>query len=91
MRKTASKRVTVPHQAGHDAAESLIKELQSLFERVQAASCAINTAIALERAAGSADSDTDVILLDDLTPRYLRANSARGSLRRPSWLCVAVP
>jgi hypothetical protein len=75
MRKTASRRVTVPHQAGHDAAESLIKELQSLLERVHARSCAINTAIALERAASSADADADVVVLDDLTPRYLRANN----------------
>jgi hypothetical protein len=71
MPQTASKRVT---EAAHDTGESLIKELQLLSERVHAASCAINTAIALERAASGAD--VDFVVLDDVTPRYLGANSA---------------
>jgi hypothetical protein len=40
---------TVPH-AAHDAGDPLVKELQSLVERVHSATCPITGAIAIERA-----------------------------------------
>jgi hypothetical protein len=75
MHQAASNRLIVPREVAHDGGDSLIKELQSLSERVRAVTRAINTAIALERISSSTDT-ADVVVLDDVTPRYLRANSA---------------
>ena len=75
MHQAASNRLIVPREVPHDGGDSLIKELQSLSERVRAVTRAINTAIALERISSSTDT-ADVVVLDDVTPRYLRANSA---------------
>jgi hypothetical protein len=72
----AGNRIIVPREVAHDGGDGLIKELQSLSERVRAVTRAINTAIALERISSSTDAATDVVVLDDVTPRYLRANSA---------------
>jgi hypothetical protein len=76
MHQAASNRLIVPSEVAHDSGDSLIKELQSLSERVRAVTRAINTAIALERISSSTDTAADVVVLDDVTPRYLRANSA---------------
>ena len=76
MHQAASNRLIVPRDAPHDGGDGLIKELQSLSERVRAVTRAINTAIALERVSSSADTAADIVVLDDVTPRYLRANSA---------------
>jgi hypothetical protein len=72
--QAASNRLIVPREVPHD--DGLIKELESLSERVRAVTRAINTAIALERISSSTDTAADVVVLDDVTPRYLRANSA---------------
>jgi hypothetical protein len=76
MQQTASQRATVPRQAARDAGDPLVQELQSLFEAVHAATCAINAAIGREPASSGAEAEADVVVLDDVTPRYLRANSA---------------
>jgi hypothetical protein len=76
MQQAASNRLIVPRDVPHDGGDGLIKELQSLSERVRAVTRAINTAIALERVANHAETAADVVVLDDVTPRYLRANSA---------------
>jgi len=76
MHQAASNRLIVPREVPHDSGDGLIKELQSLSERVRAVTCAINTAIALERVSGGTDKAADIVVLDDVTPRYLRANGA---------------
>jgi hypothetical protein len=76
MHQAASNRLIVPSEVRHDGGDSLIKELQSLSERVRAVTRAINTAIALERISSSTDASAEIVELDDVTPRYLRANSA---------------
>jgi hypothetical protein len=76
MQQATSKRVIVPYEVARDGADGLVTELQSLFERVHAVSSAVNAAIARERASGGAETDADVIVLDDVTPRYLKAASA---------------
>jgi hypothetical protein len=76
MQQTASQRATVPRQAARDAGDPLVQELQSLLEAVHAATCAINAAIAREPASGGVKAEADVVVLDDVTPRYLRPNSA---------------
>ena len=72
MQQTASKRATTPQQAACDPGDPLVKELQSLFDRVHAATCAI----ARESASSGVEAEADVVVLDDVTPRYLRASSA---------------
>ncbi|HTO59636.1 MAG TPA: hypothetical protein VMM15_00125 [Bradyrhizobium sp.] len=76
MHQAASNRFIVPREVPHDSGDGLIRELQSLSERVRAVTRAINTAIALERVSTSADTTGDVVVLDDVTPRYLKADSA---------------
>ncbi|MBV8701621.1 hypothetical protein [Bradyrhizobium sp.] len=76
MPQAASNRVIVPRDVPHEPGDCLITELQSLSERVHAVTRAIDTAIALERTASSAEAAADVVVLDDVMPRYLRAISA---------------
>jgi hypothetical protein len=76
MQQTASKRATAPRQAARDPGDPLVEELQSLFDRVHAATCAIDAAIAREPASSGVEAEADVVVLDDVTPRYLRASSA---------------
>ena len=53
--------------------------------------CAINAAIGREPASRGVEAETDVVVLDDVTPRYLRVNSALQACQRPSRRRVAVP
>ena len=76
MHQAASNRLIVPRDVPHDGGDGLIKELQSLSERVRAVTRAINTAIALERISSNTDTAADVVVLDDVTPRYLKARGA---------------
>ena len=48
----------------------------SLIEHIQASMKLVETAVASEALADNEEIDANVVVLDDVTPRYVRANAA---------------
>jgi nicotinate-nucleotide pyrophosphorylase len=55
---------------------AIISNLGSLVEQVAAMMKLIESAIANEASAGHLDMAANIVVLDDVTPRYVRANAA---------------
>jgi len=55
---------------------TIISNLGSLVEQIAAMMKLIESAIASEASAGHQDVAADIVVLDDVTPRYVRANAA---------------
>jgi hypothetical protein len=60
----------------NDNYTAIISNLRSLVEQVNAAMKLIESAIASEAAIGHPDTATKIVVLDDVTPGYIRANAA---------------
>jgi len=60
----------------NEAYHAVVSDLSALIEHVQASLRLIEQAIARETALGSQESSANVIVLDDVTPPYVRATSA---------------
>jgi hypothetical protein len=60
----------------NDNYTAIVSNLRSLVEQVSAAMKLIESAIASEAATGHPDMATNIVVLDDVTPRYIRANAA---------------
>jgi hypothetical protein len=65
-----------PSDDRNDTHHAVVAELASLLECVQAGIKLIETAIAGEVSLGSSESAANVVVLDDVTPRYLKASAA---------------
>jgi hypothetical protein len=63
----------------NDSYRSVVSGLVGLIEHVQANLRLIEVAIARETALGSQESATNVIVLDDVSPRYVGATAALRS------------
>lgn len=55
---------------------SVVADLMSLVEHIQASVKMLETAIARELPAGDPAAYEDVVVLDDVTPCYMKANAA---------------
>jgi len=55
---------------------AVVSELASLLERVEAGIKLIELAIAGESSLGNPEIGANVVVLDDVTPRYVRASAA---------------
>jgi len=55
---------------------SVVSDLMSLVEHIQASMKMLETAIARELPAGDPEAYEDVVVLDDVTPCYMKANAA---------------
>jgi len=64
-----------PHDQ-NDACRAIVSNLFSLIEHVQSSLRLIERAIAAEVAAGGQESSANVIVLDDVSPRYMKASAA---------------
>jgi hypothetical protein len=64
-----------------DGCSSIISNLGSLVEQVHANMKLIETAIASETALDQSQADASIVVLDDITPRYVRANAALNASR----------
>lgn len=60
----------------NDNYRAIVSDLLSLIEHVQASMALIESAIAEEPSLGNQEIAPDLIELDDVTPRYVRANAA---------------
>jgi hypothetical protein len=67
-----------PHD-GNDTDHAIVSDLASLIERVQASMKMVEAAIAREACFGNQEFAGNVVVLDDVTPQYLRANAALSS------------
>ena len=76
MQHTTGGRLPFPLSDQRDKPDHLVKELSALAVRVQAITDAIDAAIAGELAANDRDNAGEFVVLDDVTPCYLKANSA---------------
>jgi hypothetical protein len=55
---------------------SVVSDLVSLIERVQASIKLIESAIARESPPGDLEAASNIVVLDDVTPRYVKAGAA---------------
>jgi hypothetical protein len=55
--------------------QAIVSELVSLIERIQASMKLIELALARETPRGGEEVAANVVILDDVTPRYLKANA----------------
>jgi hypothetical protein len=80
MQNAAEGRIAIERKARNedrnDAYHSVVSDLASLIDHVQASLTLIETAIAREISVGSPETSANVIVLDDVTPPYMRATAA---------------
>jgi hypothetical protein len=76
MRTAAGIVVSSPSGDRNDGHQSIVAELASLIEQVQASIKLLQAAIAMESAPGNHEAAGNVFVLDDVTPRYVKANAA---------------
>lgn len=62
-----------------DNTTAIISNLGSLVEQVAAMMKLIESVIASEALTGHQDVAANIVVLDDVTPRYVRANAALGT------------
>jgi len=60
---------------------SVVTDLASLIERIQASIQMLEPVIARALPPGELETYDDVVVLDDVTPRYVRANTALDACR----------
>ena len=59
-----------------DIYRSVVADLAGLLERIHASLELVDQAIVVEMSAGKEDIGADVVVLDDITPGYVRASTA---------------
>jgi hypothetical protein len=60
----------------YDGLGSIVLEIASLLERVQAITELVESAVAIESSLSHEEIATDLVVLDDVMPRYLNARAA---------------
>jgi hypothetical protein len=78
MQDAAGGSAIVPSEGRNESYHSIISELVSLIEHVQASMKMLESAIASE-AAPDGQEAANVVILDDITPRYAQASAALNS------------
>jgi hypothetical protein len=68
----------VPSEGRNESYHSIVSELVSLIEHVQASMKLLESAIASESAPDGQEA-ANVVILDDVTPRYAQASAALNS------------
>lgn len=76
MENAAGDDASIQSDARSNVHHSLVSELVSLIEHVQTGIRLLEAALAREVALGNQDVAANVVVLDDVTPRYARANAA---------------
>jgi hypothetical protein len=77
MQKAAENNIAAEAVDGNDAYRSIVSDLMCLIGQVQASLSRIESAIACEASLASTEAaDADIIVLDDVTPRYAKVGTA---------------
>ena len=81
MQNATTGNAATPSADRNDGHHSIVSDLLSLIEHVQASITLIEGAIAREAAPGNQDNPADVVVLDDVTPRYMKTSAALSTCR----------
>ena len=76
MQSAVGNGVAQPPHVRNDACRAVISDLVSLVEHVQNSLRLIEQTIAWEASPGNPESSINVIVLDDVSPRYMKAAAA---------------
>jgi hypothetical protein len=76
MKNNAADDTSVQSDNRNDSYNSIISNLESLIEQVRASMKLIESAITREASPGDQEAAANIVLLDDVTPRYVRVNAA---------------
>jgi hypothetical protein len=76
MQSTVGRDASIRSGVRDDGRHSIVSELVSLIGHIQSGIQLLEAAIASEAAAGEQDLVADVVVLDDVTPGYVRAKAA---------------
>lgn len=76
MQRATGNGASIQSDGRNDDHHSIVSELVSLIEHIQAGTELLEAALARESALGNQEAATNVVILDDVTPRYVKANAA---------------
>jgi hypothetical protein len=76
MQNAAGGGIETPPDDRNHTCRSVASDLESLIDHVQASLRLIESAIDRETCAGNHDAASNIIVLDDVTPRYAKASTA---------------
>ena len=79
MQNAAADGALAPSESRNEAYRSIVSELVSLIAHVQASMKLLESAMARESAPGDQEIAANVVVLDDVTPRYAKASAALNS------------
>jgi hypothetical protein len=68
--------ISLPHGDRNDYHHAIVSDVVSLIERIGATMRLIEAAIGSETSRGHQENAGNVAVLDDVTPRFVRANAA---------------
>jgi hypothetical protein len=90
MQNAAGGGTSVQSDGRNDSYHSVVSDLVSLIDRLQTSMELIESAIATEAFHGDQETATDVVVLDDVTPRYARAQQALNTCNAGLGLALQV-
>lgn len=76
MENAAAESVAACSDQDNDPYNLIVTDLVALLGRVQASLRLIEAAVAREALLAERDADADIVVLDDVTPRYIAASTA---------------
>lgn len=76
MQKPAGDGALIPSGGRNDGHHSIVSEMIALIEHVQTSMGLLEAALARESAPGNQEVAADIVVLDDVTPCYVKANAA---------------
>ncbi len=76
MQNAAGDGASAPSDGPNDSYHAVVSDLVSLIARVQSSMSLIESAMVTETSPGNQEIATNVVVLDDVTPRYAKANAA---------------
>jgi hypothetical protein len=76
MRKMANGDVPGPSGSRSDSFGSIVSDLEALVTRIRASIELVDAAIEQEPSAGDPEFAANVVVLDDITPRYAKVTAA---------------
>jgi hypothetical protein len=76
MQNAAGHRASVQSDDRNDNYRAIVSDLVSLIAQVQASVRLIESAIAGEASLGNEETAANIVALDDVTPRYVKASAA---------------
>ena len=76
MQNAAGSDAVTQYESRNETYHSIVSELESLLEHIQSSMKRLEMAIAQEAVTGGQELAANVVVLDDVTPRYAKASAA---------------